>query len=69
MRIPSGLTHPERGVPSVERVDLSFRAGQSTRTWIDHYNEHYLHSSLGYKMPRQFARDYQHSQRTPFWAA
>ena len=35
-------------------------------TWIDDYNEHYLHSALGYKPPRQFERDYYANHSTPF---
>jgi putative transposase len=37
--------------------------------WMDEYNEHYLHSALGYKTPRQFERDYYHSPSPPFLAA
>jgi putative transposase len=33
------------------------------------YNEHYLHSSLGYKPPRQFERAYYTSHGTQFTAA
>ncbi|HXG19788.1 MAG TPA: IS3 family transposase [Methylomirabilota bacterium] len=38
-------------------------------TWIDDYNEHYLHSALGYKPPRQFERDYPLSHGTQLPAA
>ena len=31
--------------------------------WISTYNEHYLHSTLGYKSPRQFEREYHHASR------
>lgn len=34
--------------------------------WIDAYNEHYLHSTLGYKAPRQFEREYHLSQGLRF---
>ena len=37
--------------------------------WIADYNEHYLHSALGYKPPKQFARDYYTRRSTPFVAA
>jgi transposase InsO family protein len=37
--------------------------------WIADYNEHYLHSALGYKPPRQFERDYDSSHSAPFVAA
>jgi transposase InsO family protein len=36
---------------------------------IETYNEHYLHSALGYKTPRQFEREYQTSHSSPFVAA
>ena len=37
--------------------------------WIADYNEHYLHSALGYKPPRQFEREYHASHGTQFTAA
>jgi putative transposase len=37
--------------------------------WIDHYNEHYLHSALGYKSPRRFEQDYLNRHGPPFAAA
>jgi putative transposase len=37
--------------------------------WITTYNEHYLHSALGYKSPGQFERDYYNSPSPPFLAA
>jgi putative transposase len=37
--------------------------------WIDAYNEHYLHSTLGYKPPRQFEREYYASHSPPCVAA
>jgi putative transposase len=37
--------------------------------WVVYYNEHYLHSSLGYKTPHQFERDYYRSHSPPFLAA
>lgn len=37
--------------------------------WITHYNEHYLHSALGYKTPKQFEREYYSSHSPPFIAA
>jgi putative transposase len=36
-------------------------------TWIAAYNEHYLHSTLGYKSPRQFEREY-HTSHSPQFA-
>jgi putative transposase len=38
-------------------------------SWIAHDNEHYLHSALGYKPPRQFEREYHLSHGTQFTAA
>ena len=38
-------------------------------TWIDDDNEHYLHSALGYKPPRQFERDDHLSHGTQLPAA
>jgi transposase InsO family protein len=37
--------------------------------WIDGDNEHYLHSALGYKPPRQFEREYHSSHGTQSPAA
>jgi putative transposase len=37
--------------------------------WVGHYNGHNLHSSLGYKTPNQFERDYYGSHGPPFLAA
>jgi putative transposase len=42
---------------------------RALEAWISYYNEHYLHSSLGYKTPRQYERDYHHRHSTPFVAA
>jgi putative transposase len=36
---------------------------------ITYYNEYYLHSSLGYKPPRQFEQEYHTSHGTQFTAA
>jgi putative transposase len=37
--------------------------------WSDDYTEHYLHSALGYKTPRQVERDYDTRHSPPFVAA
>ena len=37
--------------------------------WINQYNEHYLHSALGYKPPSQFEREYHSSHGTQLPAA
>lgn len=46
-----------------------FALAHALRMWSDDYNEHYLHSALGYQAPRQFERAYYASQSTPFVAA
>jgi putative transposase len=46
-----------------------FELISALEAWIAHYNEHYLHSTLGYKTPRQFEREYHSSHSTPFVAA
>jgi putative transposase len=46
-----------------------FELRRALETWITYYNEHYLHSSLGYRTPRQFELEYQRSHSTPFVAA
>ena len=38
-------------------------------SWIERYNAHDLHSALGYKTPRQFAKAYHISPGTQFVAA
>jgi putative transposase len=42
---------------------------RALEAWIAYYNEHYLHSALGYKPPRQFERAYYLSHGTQFVAA
>jgi putative transposase len=46
-----------------------FELSRGLADWITYYNEHYLHSSLGYRTPRQFELEYQRSQSSPFVAA
>ena len=46
-----------------------FALAHALRMWSDDYNEHYLHSALGYQAPRQFERACYASQSTPFVAA
>jgi putative transposase len=46
-----------------------FALASAFETWIEDYNEHYLHSALGYKPPRQFERAYYLSHGTQFVAA
>jgi len=42
---------------------------KALEAWIADYNEHYLHSALGYKPPRQFEREYHFSHGTQLPAA
>jgi putative transposase len=42
---------------------------RSLAAWFGSDNQQYLHSALGYKPPRQFARDYDASHSPPFVAA
>jgi putative transposase len=46
-----------------------FELTRALAVWITDYNEHYLHSALGYQSPRQFERAYHLSHGTPFVAA
>jgi putative transposase len=38
------------------------------KDWFAQYNEHYLHSALGYQSPRQFEQDYLSCHSSPFVA-
>jgi putative transposase len=42
---------------------------RALEAWITDYNKQYLHSSLGYRTPRQFELEYQRSHSSPFVAA
>jgi putative transposase len=46
-----------------------FALAKALERWVDYCNEHYLHSALGYKPPRQCEREYYHSHNTPVAAA
>jgi hypothetical protein len=46
-----------------------FALTRALGVWITDYNEHYLHSALGYQSPSQFERQYYLSHETPFAAA
>jgi putative transposase len=39
------------------------------KVWLAHSNDHYLHSTLGYQSPRQFAREHLNRHSPPFVAA
>ena len=42
-----------------------FELADALKEWVEYYNNEYLHSSLGYKSPKQFEEDYLHRQFTP----
>ena len=44
-----------------------FTFASGLETWIAAYHEHYLHSTLGDKSPRQFEREY-HTSHSPQFA-
>jgi putative transposase len=46
-----------------------FELIRALEAWITGYNEHYLHSALGYQSPSQFEHHYYLSHGTPFAAA
>jgi putative transposase len=46
-----------------------FELINALEAWIADYNEHYLHSALGYKPPRQFEREYHTCHSTQFAVA
>ena len=73
---PKGNADTERFIRTLKEECLwlqewtcPFALVSALETWIDDYNEHYLHSALGYKTPRQFEREYHTSHSTPFVAA
>jgi putative transposase len=73
---PKGNADTERVMRTLKEECLwlqewtcSFILASVLKTWIDDYNEHYLHSALGYKPPRQFERDYHLSHGTQLPAA
>jgi putative transposase len=41
-----------------------FDLADALKEWIAYYNSSYLHSTLGYKSPEQFEREYQNSRLT-----
>lgn len=42
-----------------------FELADALGKWVSEYNSHYLHSTLGYKSPEQFEKEYQTSLLTP----
>jgi putative transposase len=41
-----------------------FELADTLGKWINHYNNYYLHSTLGYKAPNKFEEEYQNGQDT-----
>ena len=73
---PKGNADTERVIRTLKEECLwlqewtcPFALARALKTWIDDYNEHYLHSALGYKTPRQVERAYHTSHGTQFTAA
>jgi putative transposase len=73
---PKGNADTERVIRTLKEECLwlqewscPFALIKALEVWIADYNEHYLHSALSYKPPRQFERDYHSSHSSPFVAA
>ena len=73
---PKGNADTERVMRTLKEECLWLRAWRcplalvsALETWIDYYNEPYLHSALGYKPPMQFEREYDSRHSPPFEAA
>jgi putative transposase len=73
---PKGNADTERVIRTLKEECLwlqewtcPFTLASALETWLKDYNEHYLHSALGYKPPRQFEREYHPSHGTQFVAA
>jgi putative transposase len=73
---PKGNADTERVIRTLKEECLwlqewtsPFALIRALAVWITDYNEHYLHSALGYQSPSQFERQYYLSHRTPFAAA
>ena len=73
---PKGNADTERVIRTLKEECLwlqewtsPFDLIRALAVWITEYNEHYLHSALGYQSPSQFERQYYLSHETPFAAA
>jgi transposase InsO family protein len=73
---PKGNADTERVIRTLKEECLwlqewtcPFILASALEAGIANYNEHYLHSTLGYKPPRQFEREYHLSHGTQFVAA
>ena len=73
---PKGNADPERVMRTLQEECLWLHEWTSPvelvrglEAWVDYENEHYLHSALGDKTPRQCEQEYHPSRSTPFVAA
>jgi putative transposase len=73
---PKGNADTERMIRTLQEECLwlhewtcPFTLASTIERWITAYNEHYLHSALGYKSPRQYEREYHSRHSPPFVAA
>ena len=73
---PTGNAGTERGMRTLTEECLWLQdwtcpceLSRAVGRWITDDNEHYLHSALGYKTPRQVAREYYSSPSPPCIAA
>jgi putative transposase len=73
---PKGNADTERAMRTLKEECLwlqewtcPFALMRAVGRWITDYNEHYLHSALGYKPPGQYEREYHHRPSPPFAAA
>ena len=48
----------------LQEWDSPFDLSDALGKWINHYNNYYLHSTLGYKTPNKYEEEYQNSQVT-----
>jgi len=68
---PKGNADTERVIRTIKEELLwlkdwtsPFELAEAVGKWIGGYNRSYLHSSLGYRSPEQFEKEYQTSQKT-----
>ena len=73
---PKGNADTERMMRTLKEECLWLREWTSPfeletelASWLERYNNHYLHSTLGYKSPRQFELEYQGSHMTQLASA
>jgi hypothetical protein len=73
---PQGHAEPERMRRTLKEAGLWLTAWsrpaaliRALAAWVDSYNAHDLHSSLGDNTPRQLAREHPQRHSTPFVAA